>query len=57
MDVVGFLEFLTRDIGELGFSNKRLGLGANELLLKLDDLGARWFFVLELLDFVGDLAG
>ena len=51
----GSLQLLTGDVAELSLSDKRLGLGADELLLKNDDLRAVWLLVLELSDLVGDL--
>lgn len=51
----GSLQLLTGDVAELSLSDKRLGLGADELLLKDDDLRAVWLLVLELGDLVGDL--
>jgi hypothetical protein len=53
--VVGFFEFLARDVGELGFGDEGLGFGADELLLEGDEFGGLGFFVFELLDFVLDL--
>lgn len=55
VDVVGFLELLTGDVGELGFGDERLGFGADEFLLESDDLGGFWLLVLELLDLILDL--
>ena len=55
VDVVGFFEFLARDVGELGFGDEGLGFGADELLLEGDEFGGFGFFVFELLDFVLDL--
>ena len=55
VDVVGFLELLARDVGELGFGDEGLGFGADELLLEGDELGGFGLFVLELLDLVLDL--
>lgn len=55
VDVVGFLEFLTGDVGELRFGDEGLGFGADELLLEGYELGRFGLFVLELLDFVLDL--
>jgi hypothetical protein len=52
---VGSLDLLTGDVGELGLSNERLGLGTDELLLKDDNLGRVGLLVLELGDLVGDL--
>lgn len=39
VDVVGFLELLARDVGELGFGDEGLRFGADELLLEGDELG------------------
>jgi hypothetical protein len=36
VDVVGFLEFLARDVGELGFGDEGLRFSADELLLEGD---------------------
>jgi len=55
VDVVGFFELLARDVGELGFGDERLGLGADELLFEGDELGRFGLFVLEFLDLVLDL--
>jgi hypothetical protein len=52
---VGGLDLLARDVGELGFGDEGLGLGADELLLEDDNLGGVGFFVLELGDLVRDL--
>lgn len=49
------LQLLAGDVGELGLSDEGLGLGADELLLENDDLGAVGLLVLELGDLVGDL--
>lgn len=49
------LELLARDVGELGFGDEGLGLGADELLLEHHDLGGVGLLVLELGDLVGDL--
>ena len=51
----GGLQLLAGDVGELGLSNERLGLGTDELLLEDDDLGAVGLLVLELGNLVGDL--
>ena len=48
------LEFLSGDVGELSFCNKRLGFGTHELLLEDDNAGRIWFFVFQLGDLVGD---
>ena len=55
MDVVGFFEFLARNIGKLCLGDQRLSFGADQFLLQLDDLGASRFLILEFLDFIGDL--
>ena len=55
MDVIGFFELLTGDVGELGFGDERLGFGADELLFQGDEFGGFGFFVLELLDLILDL--
>lgn len=49
------LEFLTGDVGELGFRDERLGFGTDELLLEDNDAGRVWFLVFQLGDLVGDL--
>jgi hypothetical protein len=51
----GSLDLLAGDVGELGFGDQRLCLGADELLLKNDDARGLRVFVLELSDLVGDL--
>ena len=51
----GGLELLTGNVGQLSLSDKGLGLGADELLLKYDDLGRVGLLVLQLRDLVGDL--
>lgn len=56
MKVIGLLELLTGDVGELGFGDKRLGLCADKLLLESDNLDRAGLLVLQLLDFVRDLA-
>jgi hypothetical protein len=55
VDVIGFLELLASDVGELGFGDEGLGFGADELLLEGDEFGGLGFFVFELLDLVLDL--
>jgi hypothetical protein len=57
VDIVSLLELLAGDVGELGFSDERLGLCADKLLLKSDNLDRAGLLVLELLDFVRDLGG
>ena len=52
---VGSLNLFASNVGELSLGNKRLGLGADKLLLKDDDLGRVGFFVLELSNLVGNL--
>ena len=49
------LQLLTSNVGQLGLSNQRLGLGSNELLLENNNLGAVGLLVLELSNLVGDL--
>lgn len=39
VDIVGFLELLARDVGELGFGNERLSFGADKLLFEGNELG------------------
>jgi hypothetical protein len=51
----GSLDLLAGDVGELRFGDQRLGLGADELLLKNDDARRLRVLVLELSDLVGDL--
>lgn len=51
----GSLQLLAGDVGELGLSDERLGLGADKLLLENDNLGAVGLLVLELGNLVGDL--
>jgi hypothetical protein len=55
VDVVGFFEFLAGDVGELSLGDERLGFGADELLLKGDELGGLGLFVLQFLDLILDL--
>jgi hypothetical protein len=52
---VGGLDLLAGDVGELGLSDERLGLGADELLLENDDLGGVRLLVLELSDLIRNL--
>lgn len=49
------LQLLTGDIRELCFSDKRLGFGANKLLLENNDPGGVGLLVLQLRDLVCDL--
>jgi hypothetical protein len=51
----GGLQLLTGDVGELGLSDERFGLGTDKLLLEDDNLGAVGLLVLELSNLVGDL--
>jgi hypothetical protein len=51
----GSLQLLTSDVGKLGLGDQRLSFGADELLLKNNDLGRVWLLVLELGDLIGDL--
>jgi len=53
--VVGLLELLARNVGQLRFGDERLCLGAHKLLLELWELGGGRLLVLELLDLVGNL--
>ena len=53
--VVGLLELLAGDVGKLSFSDKRLSLCADKLLLKSDNLDRAGLLVLQLLDLVGNL--
>ena len=39
VDIVGLLELLARDVGQLRFGDEGLGFGAHELLLELGDFG------------------
>jgi len=55
VDVVGLLELLTGDVGQLGFGDKRLSFGTDELLLELNNLGRGWLLVFQLLDLVLNL--
>lgn len=55
MHIIGFFEFLARDILELGFGDEGLSFGADEFLFQGDEFGGFWLFVLELLDLVLDL--
>jgi hypothetical protein len=55
VDVVCLLEFLAGDVGQLSLGDKRLGFGADELLLESDELGGLGLLVLQLLDLVLDL--
>lgn len=48
------LEFLTGDVGELGFCDERFGFGTDKLLLEDNDAGRVWFLVFQLGDLVGD---
>jgi len=48
------LQLLAGDVGKLGLSDERLGLGTDELLLEDDNLWRVWLLVLELSDLVGD---
>ena len=50
----GGLELLARDVGELGFGDEGLGLGAHEFLFEDDDARAVGLFVFQLGDLVGD---
>lgn len=51
----GRLQLLTRDIAQLGLSNKRLRLCPDELLLEHDDARRVGLLILQLRDLVGDL--
>jgi hypothetical protein len=53
--VVGLLELLAGDVGELSLGDERLGLCADKLLLEGDNLDRAGLLVLELLDLVGNL--
>lgn len=55
VDVVGLLELLAGDVGQLSLGDERLGFGADELLLESDELGGFGLLVLQLLDLVLDL--
>lgn len=55
VNVVGFLELLAGDVGQLSFGDERLCFCADELLLEGDDLGGTWLLVFQLLDLVLDL--
>jgi hypothetical protein len=54
-EVVGLLELLAGDVGELGLGDEGLGFGADELLLEGDEFGGFGLLLLELGDFVEDL--
>ena len=49
------LELFPGDVGQLGFSHKRLGLGTDQFLFEHDDTGTVWFLVLELRNLIGNL--
>lgn len=49
------LQLLAGDVGQLGFGDQRLGLGAHEFLLENDNLGRIGLLVLQLCDLIGDL--
>lgn len=51
----GSLEFLAGNVGQLGFSDERLGFSANKLLLENNNLGRVWFLVFQLSNVIGDL--
>ena len=51
----GSLKLLTRDVGELGLGNERLGFGADKFLLENNDAWTVGFFILELGDLIGNL--
>jgi hypothetical protein len=51
----GGLELLAGDVGQLGLGDQGLGLSANKLLLKDNNLGGVGLLVLQLGDLVGDL--
>ena len=55
VDVVCLLELLAGNVGQLSLGDKRLGFGANELLLESDELGGLGLLVLQLLNLVLDL--
>jgi hypothetical protein len=52
---VGGLDLFASDVGQLGLSDERFGLGSHELLFEDDDLGRVGLLVLELGDLVRDL--
>lgn len=52
---VGGLDLFASDVGQLGLSDERLGLGSDELLFEDNDLGRVGLLVLELGDLVRDL--
>lgn len=56
VNVIGLLELLTKDVGQLGLRDEGLGFGADKLLLELNNLGRAGILVLELLNLIGDLA-
>lgn len=49
------LQLLAGDVGKLSLGDQRFSLGADELLLKNNDLGRVGLLVLELGNLVGDL--
>ena len=51
----GGLQLLAGDVGQLGLCHQRLGLGANKLLLKNNNLRAVRLLVLELSNLISDL--
>lgn len=51
----GGFDLLPSDVGELGFGDEGLGLGADQLLLQDDDARGLRVLVLELGDLIGDL--
>ena len=52
---ISSLQLLTGDVGELGLSDKGLGLSTDKLLLENNDLWGVWLLVLELSNLIGDL--
>lgn len=55
LEVVGFLQLLAGDVGQLSLGDKRLCFSTDELLLKGHNLGRGGFLVLQLLDLILDL--
>jgi len=52
--LVGFLQFLPGDVGQLGFCDKVFGFRADELLFESHDLGRSGVFVFEMSYLIGD---
>lgn len=52
---VGGLDLLAGNVGQLGLSDERFGLGTDKFLLENDDLGRVGLLVFQVSDLVGDL--